>query len=828
MGLFNKNGPSRLEPDSDHQPQDQAESSPEANEILPGAAELPSPIDSTSDPDYSNEDVLLAMVKNYVAPSQPLPGDQAENHGGHSAPTEMADDYQANQDTPDAIRAPQFSGGLNVSAGSDLDSPLSPQTTESDAPLKNLLADLPPVPDDEELEALRGLIFSREIKAIEAIYGQMADRELRTEAVSQIITEALRRRVLKDNELVGVLKPTVENIVSNSVRNNPKELADNLFPVIGPAIRRSISESIRAMLQDFSRTLEKSFSLTGLKWRMEALRTGKEFSEVVMLKTLEYQIEQVVVIHAETGAPLIHLVNQDAREEVKEKAKDTDQVAAMLTVIQQFVSDSFSHGELTTVDFGDRNIFLARAPQLILACVVWGQPPSNLRIDMQTALELMVMDCADDLADFNGDDKPFARAAHHFEALLVSRFKGENQKLSFRAKLLPLTLIAVMICGFGVWAYNKYDISRLEDMVYETASAPGLVPLRVTPSMFGEWEIVCLKDELAINPETNIVANGLPADRFKIRYLPYVSQDREIVERRLVPIFSDKPNDFYYNYDHLSGNLTLSGQASLTWVLSLYDRLMAVPGVEEIIISDLADTQNEVMLNFDEKRQISLSGSAPVTWTLAVYDKLLAMPGISSVDLSGLTDPNNGVTIRVDDHGAVHLKGSASVAWRDNIKERARALSGIREVDLTEVNDDQSTARIRELIDSINSTVIYFPLNKDMPVPADEEKLNEAVRRMVLLENLVAPMDMAVSLTIYGHADATGSEKHNYELSQARAKTIAAKLYAADSNIPISTYGMGSDFALKEQAQKSTVDQASRKIELRVRLNRKGASVALD
>jgi outer membrane protein OmpA-like peptidoglycan-associated protein len=77
---------------------------------------------------------------------------------------------------------------------------------------------------------------------------------------------------------------------------------------------------------------------------------------------------------------------------------------------------------------------------------------------------------------------------------------------------------------------------------------------------------------------------------------------------------------------------------------------------------------------------------------------------------------------------------------------------------------------------------------------------------------------MNVSLVIYGHADATGQDRRNFELSEQRTKTVAAMLYARGSAVPISNYGLGSQFSAKNETGPPVEDQDSRKIELRVRV----------
>jgi len=752
------------------------------------------------------EDQLLAMVSQLVRP-------QAES--GQAADTSVrvdlpprADDYH-----------------LDPKEGREPLSPPSAESAEADNGPGGPLAELEALPDDEDLAQLRRLVLGREIDGLEAIHRHLNDPGRLAQTLSQVITEAIRLRVRQDNELIGVLKPTVDNIVRNSVRNNPSELADNLFPVMGPAIRRSISESIRGMLQNFSRTLEKSFSLTGLKWRLESMRTGLDFSEVVMLKTLEYQVEQVFAIHAESGTLILHLVNEGAKEEVK----DPDQVAAMLTAIQQFVNDSFARGELSTLEFGDRNIYVARAPQVYVACVVLGQAPPNLRIDLQTALELLVMECADELDNFQNNTTHFNRARHHFEGLLVSRFKDEGEKLPFRAKFLTLALLVLLLAPFGVFGYKHYQMGEMEDRVRQNIDHPGLVLLQLDPSLFRRWEITCLKDDLAEFPEQTLAEAGLPRERYNIKYLPYISKDHEIVAKRIGLALGDKPGGVEEKFNPVNNSLILSGSASLSWVLMMYERLLAIPGLSRVHIKDLIDAQTGVVVDLDQDGIMHLRGQVSINWVLLMYEKLRSVSGLSGVDISGLSDPQNGVSAYLSDDGVLHLKGQASMGWLESVREQALRVPGISGVDRSELADDPASARIKELLAGINNTIIFFPLNKDQPVPEDVAKLDEVVEKLADLEKLADGMDMSVSLVIYGHADSSGSSKRNYDLSQERAKTLAAKLYAKQSNIPIYTYGLGADFALAAEGeavnQRANADQASRKIELRVDLRRKGSSL---
>src|SRR5512134_1091423 len=153
--------------------------------------------------------------------------------------------------------------------------------------------------DDESMAELRTLLLGPAEKQIAEVHERLTDPRRQLKEVSHVLPAAIRSR--KDDELTDALAPTVAAALQQSVRKNPKPLADAIFPIIGPAIRKAIAAALSGMVQSLNQSMTYSLSIKGLKWRLEALRTGKSFAEVVMLKTLRYRVEQVFLIHQETG-----------------------------------------------------------------------------------------------------------------------------------------------------------------------------------------------------------------------------------------------------------------------------------------------------------------------------------------------------------------------------------------------------------------------------------------------------------------------------------------------------------------------------------------------
>src|SRR6202046_5457904 len=194
-----------------------------------------------------------------------------------------------------------------------------------------------PPDNNHAYEELRHLIVAPEQAEIADIQERLEDLARRTKDVSTVVAEAItmRRDQGGDRALAGALAPTIQQPLRESVRRDPHVLADALFPVMGPAIRKSITETLRSMLQSFNEALDNSFSARGIQWRIEAMRTGKPFAEIVLMHSLLYRVEQVFLIHRETGLVLNHIVAPTVA------TQDPDMIAGMLSAIQQFVRDSF-------------------------------------------------------------------------------------------------------------------------------------------------------------------------------------------------------------------------------------------------------------------------------------------------------------------------------------------------------------------------------------------------------------------------------------------------------------------------------------------------------
>jgi len=270
--------------------------------------------------------------------------------------------------------------------------------------------------ETDAIDELRRLLVGPEQVKISHLNERFENPELRAQDVSGVLPEAIKIRSARDDKIAKVLEPSIENAIKASIKRDRRVLVDALFPVMGPAIRKAISSTILGMIQSFNQVLDHSFSIQGLKWRIEALKTNKPFAEVVLINTLLYQVEQIFFIHKDTGLVLQHVGAKGVA------AQDPDLVSSMLTGIMDFVSDSFGAEKDESLDTlrigGDRSVWVEQGPHALLAAVIRGTPPLDVRTVLSEMLDDLHVQQNEDLEAFQGDTTPFEAVRSRLETCL--------------------------------------------------------------------------------------------------------------------------------------------------------------------------------------------------------------------------------------------------------------------------------------------------------------------------------------------------------------------------------------------------------------------------
>jgi outer membrane protein OmpA-like peptidoglycan-associated protein len=589
-----------------------------------------------------------------------------------------------------------------------------------------------------QLKTLRNLIAGPTNRRLEGVEQQIESPDHQARIVSRVLPKALTISATKDNRLAAALGPILEKAIQTSIVKDRRILADALFPVIGPAISKAIASAIQGMIDNFNQVLDQSLSLKGLRWRLEAFRTRRPFAEIVLLNTLVYQVEQVFLIQREAGLLLSHVFAKTA------VSKDPDLVSGMLTAIQDFVHDSFGSDRDDTVgnfQVGERKIWIEHGTSAMLALVIRGNPPNDLKEMMRDALDEIQLKYADELSMVDGDCEALEASHPILNGLLQAQFKKGRS----RSSIFPWIALAVVLglIGWGVFMHIS-NARRLTGFVDRLRSQPGVIVTQVK-KQDGRIHIDGMKDPYAPGLLSIMEDSGIPEHSVEFTWEPYQSAHPEFVLRRIVALLKP-PSTVTLAFEH--GTLQINGAAPNQWIKDARRFSLLVPWVEQV--------DDHLIVNINER----LNAPSSVTFELQ-GKKLIAL-------------------------------GSAPRTWKERTPAAAMNLSEIDAYEDKELitEDDPSWEALSQ---SIGNFVFYYEGGGSILAKGQEKKLQafiQAVKQMIALSRL---LNHPIRIDVFGHADASGNEAFNIAVSQERAKVFADLLIGLGMGPSfVTAYGEGS------------------------------------
>ncbi len=422
--------------------------------------------------------------------------------------------------------------------------------------------------ESNALDTLRLLLLNPEKEQLQKIENRLDDPITRAKELSQSLPDAISLSVLEGNKLSRVLQPVIDASLKVSVQNNPRAFADAISPALGPGIRKAISSTIMGMIQSLNQMLNHSVSIQGMKWRFEAFRTRKQFAEIVLLHTLVYQVEQIFLIHGESGIVLDHVVAKDII------IQDPDLVSGMLTAIQDFVKDSFNtQDDLETLRMGsDRSVWIEKGEHALIAAVIRGNPPLDMRTYYRRLLEKIHIKSGRALEEFDGDPLPFSIFREELKDGLQSQEKKEKKRTS------PFLwcILLVIIAGIGFWGVSAFKKNQTWHRYLGRLEAQkGLIILSAQKTG-GRYQVFGLRDPLAIDPASLLPQSDENPIPIVSRWKKFYSLDPQFVFQRVEKILAP-PETIKLE---LSGNLIIAkGQAGQDWITRFQNLSPTIPGI---------------------------------------------------------------------------------------------------------------------------------------------------------------------------------------------------------------------------------------------------------
>ena len=447
-------------------------------------------------------------------------------------------------------------------------------------PTTDVRPEAPNTADEQGIHKLRELLLRPEQEHLADLEARMLNPDRLAVHVGRALPLAVRRGHKEGDHLSGALAPIIESAIEKSIRRNPKLLAEILFPVIGRAVRHAVADAWQSLIQTLNQALETRLSPRGLKLRWIAWRTGQPYAELVLANMLVYQVEQIFLIHKETGLLLEH------KGQGGETYDSGEVVSSMLTAIQDFVQDSFAVEEdtpLGAMQVGDLQVWVEPGPNAYLAAVIRGHPTSELRQILKSAVEEIEFEFSRELTTFQGDTTPFEGANPILTGCLL-RKKREPKKGPMKVGFTLIVLLLVSWFAwliYGNWRQNK-DVDWIRQRLAET---PGywLAEARYAD---GGYRLLGMRDPLA----------------------------PELVEALAGSDLAHPYQGFFQQFHSLEPAMLLARSR----------RLLVPPPTVKLAFHD---------------QVLVATGSAPQDWISKAEINLALMPEIAQWDLTGLQVP---------------------------------------------------------------------------------------------------------------------------------------------------------------------------------------------
>ncbi len=425
-----------------------------------------------------------------------------------------------------------------------------------------------------QMDELRQILTGLDREELQRLNNLVSDPEVFAGEIGKLLPLSIRKMVDAGEITLETLLPLVEKSISESIRHHPEKMADILFPIMMPAIRKAVAADIKQMLDSLNNTLEHGFSLKRLGWRMQALFSGRKYSEIVLSHAYVYQVKQVFLIHKATGLLLAQVADDQ-----QQNAADADMVSSMLSAIKDFVQDSFSDKKGSTleeINVGRFRILLEQGPFAIVAAVVEGNVPKAYYDLLKETLENIHVSFYSDLETFTGDVTPFEKDLSLLKQCLQKEQKPEKKKKPVFAIVLLLLLLGWLVYGAyrGVEKHLQYH-----RLLSDLQSAPGIVVTRSGYALFGKMHFAGLRDPLATSPEMFLSREEIPPARVHFVFKPYLSVAAPLVLQRARQVLQPPPS---VKMGFQNGVLTVSGKADSLWLNSLYRKYPMVFGVRKL------------------------------------------------------------------------------------------------------------------------------------------------------------------------------------------------------------------------------------------------------
>ncbi len=509
--------------------------------------------------------------------------------------------------------------------------------------------------DQAELEQLRNILFGYNGEQVTQVM-----RDHARQIVSEVVVEALHDRQRKDDALTHILTPVVNKSVESSVQGQSEKFVGYFYPIVGRLVRKSVTAFLAEFIEKTNEILENSLTLKSFKWRFKAWRAGMSFSQYVASQTFVYRVEQVLLIHNETGI----LLNSVSFNEAD--SANGELVSAMLTAINDFVTDSFNRPtgteeqNLEVIKTADFSLVIKRGPSMMLVAAVKGNIPQDLSIRLEDTNETIHQMFISDVSNFSGDTTPFEATTPLLQPCLVTKNRDGASDEERKPPYLAIGLLSIVSLAVGALIFNAYEHQQRLTKVMSIGEQPGIVVNHAEKAGWRSIRLDILRDPSAVNVSQWLRDELVEPKWVDVTEKPFLSLEPQMVNARVAEVIKRYPSVEMQITDTES---RLSGELSFTRYRALFSELVAVSGIRQakllsdgIEVSPLAGSETNdrairsallqtAIAKINQTEIAFESGSSSLTASARAKLTVLADQMVSTINLAQQLSINVGLIV---------------------------------------------------------------------------------------------------------------------------------------------------------------------------------------
>ena len=191
------------------------------------------------------------------------------------------------------------------------ESTTSPLEAESNASADN----------DDPLELLRSLLLEHYRQRLRGLEQETIDAQQKLqvlehrfndttalkEAITPIIAASIQSKIREaPYEMAEALSPIIADALRSSIAESREAMIEALYPITGKLVQRAVSEAMRDLARKIDEQMRTTFNFASILQRLRMMLGLAPSSESMLRDLLPFQVEEIFLIHRQTGILLRH------------------------------------------------------------------------------------------------------------------------------------------------------------------------------------------------------------------------------------------------------------------------------------------------------------------------------------------------------------------------------------------------------------------------------------------------------------------------------------------------------------------------------------------